>query len=761
MLSCNNMSFGPGIVTVNKTGGLLTVGSDCSLPLGANPTVTYMAISSTFTLQGTLSGSGDLTFVGNGGGLILAAATDWSGFNNVTVGIDLTVNSGASITAPGAAAPNGVLTFQDSLTLPSSNSFNANGGTVTFSGTSATISCGGATFNSVRPVTINKGTGAFTIGSDCTLPIGSGPVNWGSSNTFTLNGALTGSGSLQINSNAGTLVIGGTSDWSQFSNVTIAGPNLQVGASGVFTTPSTKLTLQKGLTISSGGVFNATPSGSVEFTTGGNVNLDCGSANLGAVTLNKNAAGNTVTLTHDCAVGNLTITQGILGNPASPYVMSVTGDFNETSTGTLGGANLTMRFAGTGTQNLSKSAGTFASKLDVTATGAAKVISTFQAVGQTCTVSSGGTLRLNGQVFSCATGFSVASGGTLQLQGAETPTAPTLNSGSTVRYVGDGDGAVDAVQPRQLELLESDRQLHRRHHRHVPVGQQPHPGGGDVHRRHGLDQRRGLLLAVGPAARQRGDLDTGRAHGQRRRWDDLLVGDAQAGVGDRRRHRRLHRVGVHVHRTDRRDDRHRQLHPHLGHVHRQHRHRLVDRNEPAGHRQHDLLQPDQGGHLGRHTDIRRQRHPDHHQHDHVHGHRGEPAHAGSSSGGVQWKFDPQGTRWISYVSVSYSNNLNSSQIVTIGNNITDGGNNTGWLFASGSPNSPTGLAQKRTNDTTISVGEWISDTSVKFTASASDPTPATRCNSASRRSRTGPGSRIPKTAAVPVSRTRAAPSPRR
>ncbi|MEK7136860.1 MAG: hypothetical protein AAB853_01110, partial [Patescibacteria group bacterium] len=57
---------------------------------------------------------------------------------------------------------------------------------------------------------------------------------------------------------------------------------------------------------------------------------------------------------------------------------------------------------------------------------------------------------------------------------------------------------------------------------------------------------------------------------------------------------------------------------------------------------------------------------------------------GSSLNGVQWKIDPQGTRTISYVSVSDSNNTNATAIDCTASNCTDGGRNTNWSFPSSS-----------------------------------------------------------------------------
>ena len=101
----------------------------------------------------------------------------------------------------------------------------------------------------------------------------------------------------------------------------------------------------------------------------------------------------------------------------------------------------------------------------------------------------------------------------------------------------------------------------------------------------------------------------------------------------------------------------------------------------------------------------------------------------TSSNGTQWKFDPQGTRSISYVSVSYSNNINGTEITAAGNNITDGGHNTNWLFNQ-NPNTPSSLGPSSlvsnftTNDSTPTLTFTLSDPdsgdTVKFTIQIDD-----------------------------------------
>ena len=54
----------------------------------------------------------------------------------------------------------------------------------------------------------------------------------------------------------------------------------------------------------------------------------------------------------------------------------------------------------------------------------------------------------------------------------------------------------------------------------------------------------------------------------------------------------------------------------------------------------------------------------------------------SSISGVQWKFNPQGTRTLTYLDVKDSNNTNATAIDATGNSVTDSGNLTNWTIPS-------------------------------------------------------------------------------
>ncbi len=98
----------------------------------------------------------------------------------------------------------------------------------------------------------------------------------------------------------------------------------------------------------------------------------------------------------------------------------------------------------------------------------------------------------------------------------------------------------------------------------------------------------------------------------------------------------------------------------------------------------------------------------------------------STSDDTAWEFvipadiNPSGD----YIDVRDSQNNTNAYRITAGANTTDSGNNVpGWLFAGGNnpPNSPSGLVQKKTDDTVLATGDWTDETSVKYTATVTDP----------------------------------------
>jgi hypothetical protein len=196
-LSCNNVTF--NLVTFTHTAGTKTVNSNCTLPLGANPSADS---GGSLTMNGTLSGTGTLT---TGKTLVLGPAGSLSGFSGLvtsalningsydfeayapfSVGGDFILGSSASF-----AAPTDTASFAGDFSIVDTAAFDANGGTINFNATTPfRLACGEKTFNLVSfESTANK-----TIGEDCTLPLGVNPA-LGKGGTA-LRGTLTGTGTL-------------------------------------------------------------------------------------------------------------------------------------------------------------------------------------------------------------------------------------------------------------------------------------------------------------------------------------------------------------------------------------------------------------------------------------------------------------------------------------------------------------------------------------------------------------------------------------
>lgn len=262
-LSCGNVTF--NLVTITSTAGTKTIGSDCSLPLGASPTA---GSGGSIALNGTLSGTGTLTTsktltLSPGGslsgfsGLVASALTvngayDFSSYSPFTVTGVFTVNEGASFTAPAGTA-----SFAGNFTVSSAATFDANEGMIVFSSkVTFKVSCGGQAFNAVS----FESSGHKTIASDCTLPLGEDP-SLGTAGGTTLNGTLVGSGTL---TQIGTFEIGSASPGlDSFTDIFDNGSFL-VAAGTAVTAPKGTLTVQGNFTIGSGASFDANE-GTVNF----------------------------------------------------------------------------------------------------------------------------------------------------------------------------------------------------------------------------------------------------------------------------------------------------------------------------------------------------------------------------------------------------------------------------------------------------------------------------------------------------------------
>lgn len=349
-LNCGGVTF--SLVTFANTQGTKTVAPSCSLPLGANPKA---EAGGSIAVNGTLSGTGTLSTAGT---LTLGTTGELSGFSGLaarnltikgsynfgayepfTAGGAFRLTESGSFTAPSAAS------FSRNFALSPGATFNANGGTVNFDGTSPfTLACGGKTF---ELVTFDESSGFKTIGSDCILPLGSNP-DLGTGRTL-LRGTLSGTGNL---TQTGAFEIESPSPGlGSFTNVTDAG-SLVVKSGSKFTAPSGTLTVNGNFLIKAGATFDANK-GTVNFQALPTTQkiIDCGEATFNLVTITNLA---TQVVRSDCTLplgssptigdggqivlyGALTGSGTLTVDPSSPLVLgsgSLPG-FSGLSTGDL------------------------------------------------------------------------------------------------------------------------------------------------------------------------------------------------------------------------------------------------------------------------------------------------------------------------------------------------------------------------------------------------------------------------------------------
>jgi hypothetical protein len=261
-LACGGKAF--SLVTFEST-GRKTIGSDCTLPLGPGPDLG----SGGTILNGTLSGAGTLTQTGPFE--VASASPGLDSFADVT-------DVGSLVLKPTAkfVAPEGALTVNGNFVVKPEATFDANEGTVDLQALPTSqkiVSCNGVTFNRV---TISN-LATEVVRSDCTLPLGSNPTI-GDGGQIVLNGALTGSGALTVDSSS-PLVLG-TGSLSGFSGLSTG--DLSVYGSYDFGSYES-FTVSGDFKIVLGATFTA-PAGSASFA-GDFVNNGTFNANEGVVKL--------------------------------------------------------------------------------------------------------------------------------------------------------------------------------------------------------------------------------------------------------------------------------------------------------------------------------------------------------------------------------------------------------------------------------------------------------------------------------------------
>lgn len=392
-IACNNATF--NLVTFTNT-STKTVNSDCSLPLGANPTV---GNGGGVTLLGTLSGSGTITTSST---FTSSSTNPLSGFSALAA-TNFTLSAG-TFTAPASTTVSSTFTI-------SGGTFNANGGILTFSGSTATLTCNNATFNLV----VFANTGTKTVSSDCSFPLGNNPAL--GSGTVSLRGTLSGTGTL---TGGNLLTASSTNPLVGFTDLVINSLTVSAGtfpaltsatvsgaftlSDGIFTAPTT-MSVGGNFTIS-GGTFNHN-NGTITFNVS-SATLACNNTILNRVIF-THAVG-TKTISNDCSLplgDNPTVSSSISlrGTLTGTGILTVAaGTFTASSTAPLSG------FSGLLVgQSFAQTAGTF------TAPATTTIASTFTLSGGTFTA--GSNLTVN-STFTISGGTFDANGGTLTFRGS-------------------------------------------------------------------------------------------------------------------------------------------------------------------------------------------------------------------------------------------------------------------------------------------------------------------------------------------------------
>jgi len=448
-IACGGITFSS--VTLSNTAAK-TVGSDCTLPLGSNPST-----GQGVTLNGTLSGSGTLT-MGAGStlsisstgalssftGLVAQALTitgktiDFSTYTTFSTASAFTIQTSANVTLPSNAdinntfalnssstlnMPNGSVYMASTMTLNSGTTFNANSGTVVFDGTTtATLTCNSATFNLVS---FAHSAGTKTVSSGCTFPMGNNPSF---TNTVTVVGSLTGSGTLTVSGGTFTMstgstlsgftglhtftltVAGSTMDYSAYTTFDVDG-NFNL-SSGTFTAPSGTMNVAGNFTVTGTPTFNHS-NGTVELDSATSSTISCSGITLNLVTITASAAK---VISAGCSLP-------LGSNPSLTPSITLNGTLTGTGTLTILGTSFFYN---------STAALTGFTGLDIislTLTTATFDLSPYSSVilGGNLSVGSGSSLTGPAAGMTIASGFNIVSGGAFNANGG------TLTLGGTSR----------------------------------------------------------------------------------------------------------------------------------------------------------------------------------------------------------------------------------------------------------------------------------------------------------------------------------------
>lgn len=354
----------PGTVDINKTGtaSSFTVASGTTISLGASPSTTTF---SAFTNNGTITiSSGTWTHGGQGsaGGTLTNNGTithSGDGWDMNNSGLDNKVGSTITYSGP---------TMSVERIFLQNGTFDTTGITITFDGAGSNddvvITNPGVL---AATVIINKtGAGAsVTVASGTTISLAAGPSS-------TIGNTFINNGTILIPSGTWTLDSVGDATFTNNGTLTHSGSGWVMIDCG--------LTNNAGATITYSG---ATMSMDNDFTDDGTFDTTgitltfVGSASAddttlfqtsqvfeGNIVVNKPQVLATFTIGSDVTIqGDFTRTNGVFDNPSSAFTLTVEGDFSMSTTDAFGGANLTLKMAGSNDQTFTQNAGTLSCEL--------------------------------------------------------------------------------------------------------------------------------------------------------------------------------------------------------------------------------------------------------------------------------------------------------------------------------------------------------------------------------------------------------------
>jgi len=700
--------YAGGTVTFDPS-DTFTLGSGISnsgtLTLPNAPTfTTYTGTGSTTHPGTTWGGTGSVT-VSAGGTLNFTNATSW------TLEGHLTVNSGGTLNYSSGTSwdiNQGSFTNDGTIDYPGTTinvnqsfdnidgTFDISSKTITFDGgygQSTNLYCTG-TFPA--SAVVSKSSSAyFTIQSGCTvvdptisltgslnvygtldspssMSIGSLSVRSGGTVTFDPSDTLISSGTID---NDGTLTLPNAPTFSTYTGTgTTTHPGTTWGGTGSVTvnsggtlnfTNATSWTIEGNLNVNSGGTLNYSSGTSWDinqssFTNDGTIdypgttinvnynfdtrdgtfdlsgktitfdgssqyydsNLYCGSnfSSTTNVTVNKSNSGGSFDIDTDCTLGDFYFGGvGFISTPASSRALSVYGDITHTS-GTFNVPNYSFTLTGTNDQIITQQGGSWSSPLQINKSEGTVTLATSGLTSSgACNVVEG-TVDINGFDWTCSSGLTIEDGGILELYGSETVTTPTLDPGSTVRYTGNGDASSNSYSVKDWSYQGF-----------IVAG----VDSNDTFDATAITTltlpvdfvHSGGIFSAPPTLNVAGDFTRTGGTFTHNSGSVVLNGTSQTISGDTT-------FGNFTKSVSSADT----------------------LTFTAGDRQTFAGTMTLTGAVSNLLTLV------------------------TSSSGTQWEIDPQSTRTIEYLDVSYSNNVNSTEITTANLNVEDSGNNTGWIF---------------------------------------------------------------------------------